>query len=66
VDDDETDAIVLLGDLADLFEREKQQNTSAVSLSSTEIVKALAELEDRKWPEFRGANQLHLLSLPHC
>jgi hypothetical protein len=58
VDDDETDAIVLLGDLADLFDSEEQRVHSAVSLSSSEIVKALAELEDRKWPEFRGAKPI--------
>jgi hypothetical protein len=41
MDDDETDAIVLFDDLADLFDREEQRNPSAISLSSVDIVKGL-------------------------
>jgi hypothetical protein len=58
VDDDETDAIVLLRDLFDIFKGEKQRNRFAVSLSSTDITAALAEREDRKWPEYRGDNPI--------
>lgn len=57
-DDDETDAIVLLGDLAELFDRKKRESPSAVAMSSVEIVEMLATLEDRKWPEFRGGRPI--------
>jgi putative DNA primase/helicase len=53
IDDDETDAIMLLGDLADLFDREERENPSSVSMPSADIVRKLAEMEDRKWPEYR-------------
>jgi hypothetical protein len=58
VDDDETDAIVLLRDLFDIFDGEKEQNPSAVSMSSAEITAALAGMEDRKWPEYRGGDPI--------
>ena len=50
-DDDETYAIVLLKDLAAMFEIEEQ-------LSSTAIVAALNEMEDRPWPEFKNGKPL--------
>jgi len=34
IDDDETDAIVLLGDLADLFDREERSDPSSASITS--------------------------------
>jgi hypothetical protein len=58
IDDDETDAIVLLGDLADLFDGEERENSSSVSMSSADIVKQLGEMEDRKWPEYRGGKPI--------
>jgi hypothetical protein len=69
VDDDETDAIILLRDLANLFDQEKRRNPSAVALATVKIGRALAEFEDRKWPEFRGGKpitptQLALLLKP--
>ena len=46
-DDDETFAIVLLKDLAVMFD------TDGDELSSTEIVEKLNAMEDRPWPEFK-------------
>jgi putative DNA primase/helicase len=58
IDDDETDAIMLLGDLADLFDREERENPSSVSMPSADIVRKLAEMEDRKWPEYRNGKPI--------
>lgn len=48
-DDDEELGTQLLRDLRTVFE-ERQTNR----LSSSEIVDALSEMEDRPWPEYRG------------
>jgi hypothetical protein len=53
VDDDESNSIVLLRDLRDIFEREKLENSETVAMSSAEIAMALGEMEDRNWPEYR-------------
>jgi hypothetical protein len=58
IDDDETDAIVLLNDLAYLFDREERENPSSVSMSSADIVTQLAAMEDRKWPEYRSGKPI--------
>lgn len=58
VDEDETDAIVLLGDLADLFARERRQDPSLGAMPSQEIATALAALEERKWPEYRAGKPI--------
>jgi putative DNA primase/helicase len=57
VDDDETDAIVLLADLRATFERSRRDGET-VSMSSTAIAAALAGMEDRKWPEFKGGKPI--------
>jgi hypothetical protein len=41
IDDDETDAIVLLGDLADIFDGEEREDPSSESMPSAEIVREL-------------------------
>jgi len=58
VDDDETDAIVLLGDLADLFDDEERLDPSSVSMTSADLVMKLVAMEDRKWPEYRGGRPI--------
>jgi putative DNA primase/helicase len=53
VDDDETEAIVLLRDLKTIFEREKIEDPSGVAMASVAIAVELAKMEDRKWPEYK-------------
>jgi hypothetical protein len=58
VDDDETDAIVLLRDLADLFDGEERLGPSSVSMTSADIVTKLVAMENRKWSEYRGGRPI--------
>ena len=53
VDDDESDGMVLLRDLRDLFKQERANDPDVVAMSSKDIAAALGEMEDRKWPEYR-------------
>jgi Protein of unknown function (DUF3631)/Bifunctional DNA primase/polymerase, N-terminal len=56
VDDDETYAIVLLGDLRKLFEDEAADGGK--NLSSMRIVEKLAAMDDRPWPEFKNGKPI--------
>ena len=58
VEDDGTIAIVLLRDLADLFEQEREKDPDAVAMASSGIVTALGEMEGRKWPEYRNGKPI--------
>ena len=58
VDDDETDAIVLLADLKTIFERAKAGDATIVTMSSAVIAADLASMEDKRWPEFKGGKPI--------
>jgi putative DNA primase/helicase len=51
--EDESVAVVLLGDLRDLFETQ-----SAERLASSEIAAALGKMEERPWPEWRDGKAI--------
>lgn len=56
VDDDETHAILLLGDLKFLFDQAYRDGGD--NLSSQLIVDQLAKMEDRPWPEFSNGKPI--------
>jgi putative DNA primase/helicase len=58
VEDDETDAIVLLGDLKGIFQRAKNEDSAIATMSSAIIATELGKMEDKKWPEFKGGKSI--------
>src|SRR5262249_46622266 len=58
VDDDETDAIVLLADLKTAFERARAGDATIVTMSSAAMAADLARMEDKRWPEFKGGKPI--------
>jgi putative DNA primase/helicase len=58
VDDDETDGIVLLGDLKRIFERATAEDSAVATMPSAAIAEALGKMEDKKWPEFKGGKPI--------
>jgi hypothetical protein len=57
-DDDETDAIVLLADLKAIFASERQGDPTCETMTSSSIAAKLAQMEDRKWPDFRAGKPI--------
>jgi putative DNA primase/helicase len=57
-DDDETDAIVLLADLKTIFDQAKAGDATIVTMSSAAIAADLANMEDKRWPEFKGGKPI--------
>jgi putative DNA primase/helicase len=57
-DDDEIDGIALLRDIETKIGRELKKNPSSVSLPSVVFAEELAQMEDRKWPEFKNGRPI--------